>query len=102
MWPIQSAGWTMTAVERATLEQLRHENQRAARRGRGLGANCPRPPGPEPTAPGEARRASAGRGPTGGPVPAARVQEDPRWLPEAARSAAWPPRGPPERPRPRR
>jgi transposase len=27
MWPIQSAGWTMTAVERATLEQLRHENQ---------------------------------------------------------------------------
>ena len=27
MWPIRPAGWTMTAAERATLEQLRQENQ---------------------------------------------------------------------------
>jgi transposase len=27
MWPIQPAGWTMTAAEGATLEQLRQENQ---------------------------------------------------------------------------
>src|SRR4051812_39122620 len=27
MWPIRPAGWTMTAAERATLEQLRRENQ---------------------------------------------------------------------------
>src|ERR1700712_2901904 len=27
MWPIRPARWTMTAAERATLEQLRQENQ---------------------------------------------------------------------------
>src|SRR5262245_10103141 len=27
MWPIWPAGWTMTAVERTTFTQLRHENQ---------------------------------------------------------------------------